>query len=176
MNYGMIKWYDIANGEGVRISLFVSGCDHHCKGCFQPETWDYDYGQLYTKEVENQILDSIKHLGYIKGLSLLGGDPFCGDNPKHLLNLVKKVQEYGKSVWCYTGYTYEELLALDREKPEIVQMMHYIDVLVDGPFIEEKKNIMLRFCGSENQRLIRCKESTINHILLYEVDDVRHSM
>jgi len=173
MNYGMIKWYDIANGEGVRVSLFVSGCDHHCKGCFQPETWDYDYGQPYTQEVEDQILDSIKNIGYIKGLSLLGGDPFCGDNPKHLLNLVKKVQEYGKTVWCYTGYTYEELLTLDKEKPEIVQMMHYIDVLVDGPFIEEKKNIMLRFCGSENQRLIRCRESSIDNILLYEVDDIR---
>ena len=156
MNYATIKFCDIANGIGIRTVLFVSGCTHHCKGCFQPETWDFSYGQPYTEVTEQQILDSLSP-SYIHGLTLLGGEPMEPDNQRALLPLLRRLKtEYPrKTVWCYSGYTYEELTGVSRARCEVTdEMLSLIDVLVDGEFVLEKKNISLRFRGSENQRLI----------------------
>ena len=145
MNYGEIKKIDIANGEGVRVTLFVSGCRIHCPGCFNPETWDFCYGQPYTEATEAEIMEALDH-PWISGLSLLGGDPFEPENEKALIPLARRVRESGKTVWCWTGYLYENL----RER----ELMHHIDVLVDGPFIEAEKDISLQYAGSRNQRVI----------------------
>ena len=156
MNYGTIKFCDIANGIGIRTVLFVSGCTHHCKGCFQPETWDFSYGQPYTEVTEQQILDSLSP-SYIHGLTLLGGEPMEPDNQRALLPLLRRLKaEYPrKTVWCYSGYTYDELTGISRARCEVTdEMLSLIDVLVDGEFVLEKKNISLRFRGSENQRII----------------------
>ncbi|MBR2621803.1 MAG: anaerobic ribonucleoside-triphosphate reductase activating protein [Clostridia bacterium] len=156
MNYATIKFCDIANGIGIRTVLFVSGCTHHCKGCFQPETWDFSYGQPYTEATEQQILDSLSP-SYIHGLTLLGGEPMEPDNQRALLPLLRRLKtEYPrKTVWCYSGYTYEELTGVSRARCEVTdEMLSLIDVLVDGEFVLEKKNISLRFRGSENQRII----------------------
>ena len=156
MNYGTIKFCDIANGIGIRTVLFVSGCTHHCKGCFQPETWDFSYGQPYTEVTEQQILDSLSP-SYIHGLTLLGGEPMEPDNQRALLPLLRRLKaEYPrKTVWCYSGYTYDELTGVSRARCEVTdEMLSLIDVLVDGEFVLEKKNISLRFRGSENQRII----------------------
>ena len=157
MNYCGIKKCDIANGQGVRVTLFVSGCTHHCKGCFQPETWDFEYGDAFTEDVENEIMECLAP-DYIKGLTLLGGEPFEPENQRVLVKFIKKVREAypKKNIWCYTGYLLdEELLKPSRARCEVTdEMLSYIDVLVDGEFVLEKKNISLKFCGSENQRLI----------------------
>lgn len=157
MYYGAIKTTDIANGTGVRVTLFVSGCTHHCKGCFQPESWDFDYGSPYTEKTRRQILSALDH-GYIRGLTLLGGEPFEPDNQRELVKLLRDVrgQFPQKDIWCYTGYTYEtDLLGDSRARCEVTdEMLSMIDVLVDGEFHEAEKNISLRFRGSENQRLI----------------------
>ena len=156
MNYGNIKFCDIANGIGIRTVLFVSGCTHHCKGCFQPETWDFDYGQPYTEETEQAILASLAP-SYIHGLTLLGGEPMEPDNQRALLPLLRRIRaEYPtKTVWCYSGYTYEELTGESRARCELTdEMLSLIDVLVDGEYVEQQRNISLRFRGSENQRLI----------------------
>ncbi len=157
MNYCGIKKCDIANGIGVRVTLFVSGCTHHCKGCFQPETWDFDYGEPFTESTEQEILDALAP-DYIHGLTLLGGEPFEPQNQAVLVEFLKKVRAAypKKTVWCYTGYLLdEELLAPSRARCEFTdEMLGMIDVLVDGEFVLEKKNISLQFCGSENQRLI----------------------
>ena len=156
MNYGTIKFCDIANGIGIRTVLFVSGCTHHCKGCFQPETWDFAYGQPYTEATEQQILNSLAP-SYIHGLTLLGGEPMEPDNQRALLPLLRRLKtEYPtKTVWCYSGYTYEELTGVSRARCEVTdEMLGYIDVLVDGEFVLERRNISLRFRGSDNQRLI----------------------
>jgi anaerobic ribonucleoside-triphosphate reductase activating protein len=171
MNYGNIKKYDIANGEGVRISLFVSGCTNHCKNCFQPETWDFAYGKPYTKETEAEILDFLKN-DFCKGLSLLGGDPFEFSNQEELVKLCKKAKELypNKDIWAWTGFILDQDL-LDggrRHGPMTDELLSYIDVLVDGPFVEEKKNIQLAFRGSENQRVIDLKKSLVQkEIVLY---------
>ena len=163
MYYGNIKKTDIANGRGVRVSLFVSGCRHHCKGCFNPETWSFTYGEEYTSETEKEILNALKS-DYIEGLSLLGGEPFEPENQPELLNLLKKVRvEFPqKTVWCYSGYTFEELSGLT-PSPSFTditkEMLSLIDVLVDGEFVLEKKNISLQFRGSENQRILDVKKS-----------------
>lgn len=152
MKYGRINLTDVANGPGIRVSLFVSGCRNHCKGCFQPETWDFDYGKKFT-EVEEEII--LKQLGdpYISGLSLLGGDPFEPENVKVLIPFLERVKKVypDKTIWCYTGYIYEDLLKDDNSS----DMLKNIDVLVDGPFIEELKDITLEFRGSSNQRIIK---------------------
>ncbi len=157
MNYGTIKKYDIANGLGVRTTLFVSGCTNHCPGCFQKETWDFDYGMPYTKKTEQEILDSLDH-EYIDGLTLLGGEPFEFSNQEALIRLLRKVKERfpTKSIWCYTGFVLDQdlLLGGKRHGPYTEEMLSYLNVLVDGPFQEERKNIMLKFRGSENQRII----------------------
>lgn len=157
MNYGEIKNYDIANGLGVRVTLFVSGCTHHCKGCFNPMTWDFNYGKPFTEDTEEQLLEMLAP-DYIDGLTLLGGEPMETDNQRALLPFLKKVKERypKKNIWCYTGYTLEtDLLSESRARCEITdEMLSLIDVLVDGEFIEEQKNISLAFRGSENQRII----------------------
>lgn len=161
MNYGTIKNYDIANGTGVRVSLFVSGCRHHCKGCFNSETWDFNYGNPYTKEVEAQILEALKP-AYIQGFSLLGGEPFEPENQKELAGLLQKIKETypEKNVWCYTGYLYDvDLIPGGKVYTEYTdKMLSCIDTLVDGEFIEAEKDITLEFRGSRNQRILHLDE------------------
>lgn len=156
MNYAAIKPCDIANGPGVRVTLFVSGCTHHCKGCFQPETWDFDYGTPFTDEVADRILNLLSP-AYVHGLTLLGGEPFEPDNRAGLLPLVRRVraQYPEKTIWAFSGYLYENLLAGNPGPAETAaELLSLVDVLVDGPFVEAKKDLSLRFCGSSNQRLI----------------------
>ena len=156
MRYGNIKKCDIANGVGVRTVLFVSGCTHHCKGCFQPETWDFSYGEPYTKETENEIVESLRP-SYINGLTLLGGEPFEPANQRELVGLLRRIRRElpDKTVWAFSGYTWEELTGQSRARCEVTEeMLSMIDVLVDGEYMEEKRNISLRFRGSEDQRLI----------------------
>ena len=162
MYYGNIKKTDIADGDGVRVSLFVSGCRNCCKGCFQPETWDFKYGTEFTQETENQILEFLRP-SYISGLTVLGGEPFEEENQRILAPFLRKVKETypSKTIWCYTGYVLEkDLLPEDGRKhcEATGEMLKYIDILVDGPFIEEQKNISLKFRGSENQRILKLKE------------------
>ncbi|MBQ9503581.1 MAG: anaerobic ribonucleoside-triphosphate reductase activating protein [Lachnospiraceae bacterium] len=161
MHYGKIKKCDIANGAGVRTTLFVSGCTHHCKECFNPETWDFEYGQEYTDETKNQLLELCKP-DFIAGLTLLGGEPFEPDNQRALLALCREFKERypDKNIWAYTGYTYEpDLLSKDGSAHTEVteELLSYIDILVDGEFRIEEKNISLHFRGSENQRVIDLK-------------------
>lgn len=162
MNYGNIKYYDIANGEGVRTSLFVSGCTHHCKNCFNPETWDFRYGKPFTKQVEDEIIKSMEP-DYINGLTLLGGEPMEKANQRALLPFLKRVREScpQKTIWCYSGYLFDsELLKESRARCEVTdQMLSLIDILVDGEFKEEQKDITLRFKGSANQRIIDVQKS-----------------
>ena len=162
MNYAEIKYCDIANGVGVRTSLFVSGCTHHCKNCFNKETWDFSYGREFDEEIEEEILNSLNS-DFIEGLSLLGGEPFEPQNQRGLVSLLKKVKERypNKTVWCYTGYTLEkDLLSESRARCEVTdEMLSLIDVLVDGEYIEELHDITLRFRGSSNQRLIDLGET-----------------
>ncbi len=162
MHYGAIKKYDIADGEGVRVSLFVSGCTNCCKGCFQPQTWDFEYGELYTEKTEQEIMDALRDRN-ISGLTLLGGEPFEIGNQKVLIGLLRRVRAElpEKTVWCYTGFVYDrDLMPGGRRYCEVTdEMLSYIDVLVDGPFIEEQKDIRLVFRGSANQRVLNLKET-----------------
>ena len=157
MYYGEIKNCDIANGEGVRVTLFVSGCTNHCKNCFQPQTWDFCYGKPFTPETERDILDLLAP-SYVNGLTVLGGEPFEPENQRALLPFLRRVRGAypQKTVWCFSGFTYEELLT-DGSHPrcEVTDdLLDLLDVLVDGRFVEELKDISLRFRGSSNQRLI----------------------
>lgn len=162
MNYGEIKNYDIANGEGVRVSLFVSGCTHHCKNCFNPETWSFEYGKPFTKETEDYIIDCLSP-DYIDGLSLLGGEPFEPQNQEALLPFLRKVKNElpNKNIWCYTGYLFDsELLSESRARCEFTdEMLSLIDVLVDGEFVQALHDISLAFRGSSNQRIIDVQKS-----------------
>lgn len=162
MNYAVIKKTDVANGSGIRVSLFVSGCTHYCKGCFNSEAWDFGYGQAYTEETQKEIMEALDH-SYIKGFSILGGEPFEPENRLTVLDIVKKVRAAypNKDVWCYTGYDYEKDLLkwIADGRAEVKELLEQIDVLVDGEFVEEKKNLRLPFRGSENQRLINVKAS-----------------
>ena len=162
MNYGEIKKCDIANGEGVRVSLFVSGCRHHCPGCFNQATWDFSYGKEFTRETEKQILEFLEP-DYIDGLTLLGGEPFEPENQEVLTELLRKVKKLypEKTVWCYSGYLFDrELLGESRARCESTdEMLSMLDVLVDGRFVESLKDIRLVFRGSSNQRLINVKKS-----------------
>lgn len=171
MNYATIKNCDIANGLGVRVSLFVSGCRHHCKNCFNEIAWDFQYGQEFTAETENYLL-SLLEPEYINGLSILGGEPMEPENQGPLLAFIKKVKEQypQKDVWCYTGFTLEELVGDSRANTEIIKdLLSYIDVLVDGKFVEAKKDITLKFRGSANQRLIDVKKSAAEQrIVLFD--------
>ncbi len=157
MNYGNIKYFDIADGPGVRTTLFVSGCSHHCPGCFQPETWDFCFGEEFTSEVEDRIIESMAS-DYVDGLTLLGGEPMEKVNQRALLPFVKRVKAAypNKDIWCYTGYTLEtDLLSESRARCEVTdELLGLIDVLVDGEFIEAQRDLTLLFRGSRNQRLI----------------------
>ena len=162
MYYGEIKNCDIANGEGVRVTLFVSGCTNRCEGCFQPQTWDFEYGQPFTEETEGKIIKLLEP-DYINGLTLLGGEPFEPCNQRALLPFVKKVRELypKKNIWAFSGFTFETLLT-DGSHPrcEVTdQLLGCIDILVDGRFEIEKKNIRLKFRGSENQRILDVPQS-----------------
>lgn len=162
MNYCNIKNCDIANGTGVRVSLFVSGCRNHCNGCFQKETWDFSYGEKFTKETEDKILEMLAPT-YINGLTILGGEPFEEENQRALLPFVKRVRAAypEKDIWVFSGYTLEEMLTEGmRPGCEVTsELLSLIDILVDGRFEEDKKNISLKFRGSENQRIIDIKKS-----------------
>ena len=174
MNWSEIKTNDIANGEGVRTSLFVSGCRHHCKNCFNEITWDFGYGNLFTEETMEQIFESVDHY-WINGLSLLGGEPFEPENQKVLLPFLIMFKERfpDKNVWCYTGFTLEEIIGCSGKESRACtdiskEMLSLIDVLVDGPYVDRLHNITLKFRGSENQRVIDIKESIKqNKVVLY---------
>ncbi|MBD9159155.1 MAG: anaerobic ribonucleoside-triphosphate reductase activating protein [Clostridiales bacterium] len=162
MYYADIKKADVANGLGVRVSVFVSGCTHHCKNCFNEEAWDFHYGNEFTQKEIDKVIELMDH-SYVAGLSLLGGEPFEHINQQGLLPLVKIVKEKfpDKNIWCYSGYTFENDI-IDRmckEWKETPEFLSYIDVLVDGKFEEDKKDLSLRFRGSSNQRIIDVKKS-----------------
>lgn len=157
MYYSTIKDCDIANGIGVRITLFVSGCTNHCKNCFQPQTWDFDFGEPFTEETEEKLLEMLKP-DYINGLTLLGGEPMEPQNQRALVPFLKRVREAypNKNIWCFTGFTYE-VLKTDGSHPrcEVTdEMLSLIDVLVDGRYVDELKDLTLQFRGSSDQRLI----------------------
>lgn len=158
MNYCNIKPCDIADGVGVRVSLFVSGCTHHCKNCFQPETWDFDYGQPFTAQTEDDLLTALSP-DFIDGLTLLGGEPMEPENQRGLLPFLRRVRRVlpGKTIWCYSGFTWEQLTGKEpaRCRCEVTdEFLSLLDVLVDGPYVEELHDITLLFRGSANQRLI----------------------
>ena len=157
MNYANIKTHDIANGPGVRVSLFVSGCTHHCPGCFNEEAWDFDYGKPFDKAVMEQLMEAIKP-GFIKGITYLGGEPMDPRNQPGLLELSRRIKETfpEKSIWCFTGYTWENIPSVPGVTDALISLC---DVIVDGPFIATQKNLSLRFRGSENQRLIDVPET-----------------
>lgn len=174
MNYANIKYYDIANGEGVRTSLFVSGCRRRCPNCFNAVAWDFGYGQPFTKEVRNKILESLAP-DYISGLSLLGGEPLEPENQRELLPFVRNVKVLypHKTIWCYTGNCYEtEVLQPGPGRCEVTdELLQYMDVLVDGDFVQDKYDITLRFRGSSNQRLIDLNRTrAAGHVVLWQDD------
>lgn len=172
MNYGEIKKNDIANGLGVRVSLFVSGCRHCCKNCFNSQTWSFNFGTPFTTETEDYIIKAMEP-DYISGLSLLGGEPFEPENQPALINLLKRVKSVypNKNIWCYTGFLFDsELLGQSRANGQYtLELLELIDILVDGRFVEELKDISLKFRGSSNQRIINVKESLKqNKVVLVE--------
>lgn len=162
MNYADIKKADIANGLGVRVSVFVSGCNHHCKNCFNQEAWDFNYGKEFTEAEIDKVIKEMDH-PYIAGLSLLGGEPLEHINQQGLLPLVRKVKEKfpDKNIWCYTGFKFDTdvMDKMCKQWEETPELLSYLDVVVDGKFEEEKKDITLRFRGSSNQRIIDVKKS-----------------
>lgn len=159
MNYANIKYNDIANGYGVRTSLFVSGCRNNCPECFNKDAQNFKYGEIFTDEIANKIIESVKPI-YYKGISILGGEPMELENAQELTKFVKKFREVykdSKDIWLFTGYIYEDILSYKDSRTELAEM---VDIIVDGPFILEKKNIMLQFRGSSNQRIIDAKNKT----------------
>lgn len=176
MNYADIKQYDVANGLGIRVSIFVSGCTHHCKGCFNEATWDFNYGTPFTEKEIDLIIDYLKP-SYVSGLTVLGGEPFEYCNQQGLLPLLRKVKEVypEKNIWCFTGYLFDTdiLNTMCKEWNETNEMLSYIDVLVDGKFVEELKDLTLRFKGSSNQRTILVKESlSSGHLQLCDLSQL----
>lgn len=172
MNYARINPNDIANGIGVRVTLFVSGCTHHCKGCFNSETWDFGYGTPFTEETTEHIIKLLEP-SYIEGLTLLGGEPMEPQNQRALLPLLKKVRNIypQKNIWCYSGYLFDKEILSGRAHCEVTdELLSYIDVLVDGRFVEEKKNIMLKFRGSENQRIIDVGKSLSENKVILKME------
>ena len=161
MKYGEIKQFSIENGPGVRVSLFASGCSHHCPGCFSAVTWDFEYGTPFTEETQERILAMLQPT-YMAGLTLLGGDPGEPANQQALLPLVRRVREElpAKNIWVYSGYLYEDFLPGGRACCQVsAEFLSLCDVLVDGPFLEDQKNLMLSFRGSENQRIIDLRKT-----------------
>ena len=169
MNYAEIKNCDIANGPGVRVSLFVSGCTHRCPGCFNEIAWDFAYGKPFTQETIDKILSMLKP-SHIRGLTLLGGEPFEPENQGGIVELLRQVkaQMPEKSIWAFTGYLFDRDI-LSGRLGDTAEYLSYLDVLVDGPFVEARKNLSLRFRGSENQRLIDVKKSlAAGEVILWE--------
>lgn len=161
MHYGNLKKYDVANGEGVRVSLFVSGCRVNCPHCFQKETWDFNYGEEFTAQTEQAILDALAP-SYIKGLTVLGGEPFEKENQETLVKLYRKVkaQYPDKSIWSFSGYLFDKDIITGKRHFEVTdEILSYLDVLIDGPFNNDLRNISLAFRGSENQRVIDVQAS-----------------
>ncbi len=162
MNYADIKQYDVANGPGVRISVFVSGCNHHCKDCFNEVAWDFNYGTPFTEETIETVIEYMKP-SYIAGLTLLGGEPMEPANQKGLLPLVRRVKEVypEKTIWCFTGFLFDRDIVetMFDTVPETRELVSYFDAMVDGKFIAELKNVNLRFKGSSNQRTIMVQDS-----------------
>ena len=177
MHYGEIKNCDIANGEGVRVTLFVSGCTNHCKNCFQPQTWDFDYGKPFTEETEAELFRLLSPR-YIRGLTLLGGEPFEPENQRALLPFLRKLRRElpEKTVWTFTGFTWEELHTEgSHPRCEVTdELLNLIDVLVDGRYVEERKDIGLRFRGSSNQRLLDLNATRASGKLTVLPDQDRH--
>lgn len=174
MNYADIKQYDVANGPGVRVSIFVSGCTHYCKGCFNEEAWDFNFGTPFTEETIQTVLEYLKP-SYVKGLTVLGGEPMEPQNQPAVLRLLQKVKETypEKSIWMFSGYDYEKdiLGRMWDEIPETKGILSCLEVLVDGEFVEELKNLSLRFKGSSNQRTILVQESlAAGEIVLYDLE------
>lgn len=175
MNYATIKWTDIANGEGVRISLFVSGCTRRCKDCFNAVAWDFSYGKPFDESVRESIYEGLK-ADYIAGLSLLGGEPLEPENQRALLPFVKEVKKRfpEKSIWCYTGNVFDPATGLlkkqDKNTEVTEELISLFDVLVDGEFIEAQKNIRLKFRGSSNQRILDVKKSKISKSPVFYLD------
>ena len=177
MYYGALKKTDIANGPGVRVSLFVSGCTHHCKDCFNPETWNFTYGEEYTDKVMAEILNALEP-DYIQGITILGGEPFEPSNQRGLLPLYHAIKSRypEKTIWVYSGYTLDQdLLQESRARIDITdEILSMIDVLVDGEFVLEQKNLSLKFRGSENQRIIHLPESlAAGEIILLPDDEIK---
>ena len=163
MHVGEVMTADVANGEGMRVSVFVSGCRNHCKGCFQPQTWDFNYGREYTPEIEQFIIDELSK-SYYDGITILGGDPMEPENQEPVLRLLRRIKKElpDKNVWAYTGYVYDrDLVPGGKRFVDGVtrQLLESIDILIDGRFVEELKNLMLNFRGSGNQRIIKMKET-----------------
>ena len=169
MNYATIKNCDIANGPGVRVSLFVSGCTHRCPGCFNEVAWDFDYGEPFTEAVMDSILEMLRP-DYIRGLTLLGGEPFEPQNQGPVVELLRRIKEEmpEKSIWAFSGYLFDQDI-LSGRIGDCREYLSYLDVLVDGPFVLAKKNLSLRFRGSENQRLIDVPASlAAGEVVLWE--------
>lgn len=165
MNYAQIRTLDIANGPGCRVTLFVSGCPHHCKGCFNKVAWDFNYGDIYTNEMTDNIIELLNNGNY-NGFSVLGGEPLAPENIGTVKEILKNIKERvtskaKDSIWVYTGYIFETI-----PDPSILE---YIDVLVDGPFVEELKNLKLQYCGSSNQRVINVKKK-LQGLVCFEYD------
>ena len=163
MHVGEVMTADVANGEGMRVSVFVSGCRNHCKGCFQPQTWDFNYGREYTPEIEQFIIDELSK-SYYDGITILGGDPMEPENQEPVLQLLRRIKKElpDKNVWAYTGYVYDrDLVPGGKRFVDGVtrELLESIDILIDGRFVEELKNLMLNFRGSSNQRIIKMKET-----------------
>ena len=170
MKYAKIKKCDVANGPGVRVSLFVTGCNHHCKNCFNKEAWDFNYGDDFTQKQESEIIEDLKP-DYITGLSLLGGEPFEKTNQEGLVPLIKKVKETypNKEIWCYTGFTFDKQILGQMIGETTKEMLDNIDYIVDGRFVDELKDPKLRFRGSSNQRIIDVKKSLAqNQIVIWD--------
>ena len=162
MHYADIKKADIANGIGVRVSVFVSGCTHHCKNCFNSEAWDFNYGKEFTEKEIDKVIEELDH-SYVSGLSLLGGEPLEHVNQKGLLPLVKKVKQRfpNKTIWCYTGYLFDDEVMgqMYNKWPETKELISNLDIIVDGKYDESQRDISLAWCGSSNQRVIKVQES-----------------
>lgn len=182
MNYAEVKYCDIANGVGTRTTLFVSGCTHHCEECFQPQTWSFDFGEPFTREVEDALVERMRP-SYVRGLTLLGGEPMEPDNQRGLVGFLERVKAElpGKTIWCFTGDLLEDLLdGMSVRHTEVTdRLLDCIDVLVDGPYVKELHDISLRFRGSSNQRIIDLPATrATGGVVLWEDEEVyaTHSM
>ena len=176
MHVGEVMTADVANGKGMRVSVFVSGCRNHCKGCFQPQTWNFNYGREYTPEIEQFIIDELSK-SYYDGITILGGDPMEPENQEPVLQLLRRIKKElpDKNVWAYTGYVYDrDLVPGGKRFVDGVtrELLESIDILIDGRFVEELKNLMLNFRGSSNQRIIKMKETLeTGEVILSELNN-----